>query len=160
MLSEGAGDESANRDNGDSGAERPVGPGHDQHEADQGHCHGDGESIYGAERATVEWINFSPLSCAATAKGNTLYWHIGRWYGSDLWIGGLKTRVLGARILSTGQAVKFRQTFESAGATDRLHLYDLPAAAPDPDLTVLALECDGKPVQQLGAGCLWMPEVP
>ena len=122
--------------------------------------HGDGESIYGAERATVEWMNFSPLSpCAATVKGHTLYWHISHWYGSDLWIGGLKTKVLGARLLSTGQAVKFRQTFASDGATDRLHLYDLPAAAPDPDLSVLVLECDGKPLQQLGAGCVWMPEV-
>ena len=93
----------------------------------------------------------------ATTKGHTMYWHITRWYGRELWLGGIKTRVTSARIVSTGQAVKFDQTFEP---TERLHLFDLPEKAPDPDMTVVALECDGPPRQELGAGCVWIPGIP
>ena len=118
---------------------------------------GRGESIYGTERAAAEWMNFAPGTSSATVKGNTMYWHVSRWYGRDLWIGGLETKVLRARILSTGQEVKFEQTMEP---TRRLHLSGLPERPPDPHMTVIALECDGRPVHRLGAGCVWMPEVP
>jgi alpha-L-fucosidase len=117
----------------------------------------DGESIYGAQRVESEWMNFMPSGTAATARGNTMYWHVSRWYGSELWIGGMTTKVVRARIVSTGQEVKFRQTFEP---TQRLHLYDLPATPPDPHMTVIALECDGTPRHRLGAGCVWVEGVP
>jgi alpha-L-fucosidase len=117
---------------------------------------GKGESIYGAQRTTCEWMNFAPGMSSATRKGNTVYWHVPRWYGPDLWIGGFETPVRSARILSTGQKVAFEQTFEP---TVRLHLKDLPAQAPDPVMTVIALECDGAPVHRLGAGCVVMDGV-
>jgi hypothetical protein len=86
-----------------------------------------------------------------------MYWHVSRWSGSELWIGGLTTKVLRARVVSTGQEMKLRQTFEP---TERLHLYDLPAMPPDPQMTVIALECDGPPRHRLGAGCVWVDGVP
>ena len=104
-----------------------------------------GEAIYGTQRACAEWMNCG----MATQKGNTLYWHITRWYGSDLWIGGIKTKVLNAKILGTREPVKFEQTFEP---TVRLHLYNLPAEPPDEFIPVIALECESSPRQVLGAG--------
>ena len=62
-----------------------------------------------------------------------------------------------ATILSTGQDVDFEQTFEP---TVRLKLKGMPAAAPDPVATVIALECDGRPVHRLGAGCVVLDGVP
>jgi alpha-L-fucosidase len=117
---------------------------------------GQGESIFNTERTTCEWMNFAFGQASATRRGNTMYWHVPRWYGPDLWIGGMATKVLSARILSTGQSVQFEQTWEP---TVRLHLKNLPEEAPDPVATVIALECDAEPVHQLGAGCVWMPEV-
>ncbi|MEI6082694.1 MAG: alpha-L-fucosidase [Verrucomicrobiota bacterium] len=116
-----------------------------------------GESIFGAERAECEWMNFAPGGTAATAKGNTMYWHVSQWYGTELWIGGIQTKVKQARIVSTGAEIKFQQTFEP---TTRLHLYDLPATPPDPWMTVIALECDAAPRQRLGAGCVWVDGIP
>jgi alpha-L-fucosidase len=119
--------------------------------------HGDGESIYGTERATCEWMNFAFGQSPATVRGNTMYWHVPRWYGRELTIGGMETKVLGARILGTGQKVTFKQSFEP---TVRLQLTDLPESPPDPEVTVIALDCDGPPVHRLGAGCVVMPDVP
>lgn len=117
----------------------------------------DGESIYGAERATAEWMNFAPGLRSATAKGNTMYWHVSRWYGPELTLGGLRTPVKRARILSTGQEVAFRQTFEP---TERLILSGLPEEPPDEHMTVIALQCDGPPVHRLGGGCVWVDGIP
>ncbi len=118
---------------------------------------GQGESIYGTERATSEWQNFAPGRPSATVKGNRMYWHVSRWYGPDLWIGGMATRVRRAWIVGTGQEVTFEQTFEP---TERLHLSGLPEEPPDEHVTVIALECEDRPVHHLGAGCVWMPDVP
>ncbi len=115
-----------------------------------------GESIYGTERVNTEWMNFNPHGTSATAKGNTMYWHITRWYGKELWLGGLQMKVRNARIVSTGEKVKFKQTFKP---TERLHLYDLPVNPPDKDMTVIALECASKPSQRLGAGHVWIDGV-
>ena len=104
-----------------------------------------GEAIYGAEPADAEWMNCG----TATVKGNTMYWHVSRWYGSELWIGGMESKVLSARILGTGQPVKFEQHFEP---TVRLRLHGLPEESPDPYVAVIALECDGEPRHRLGAG--------
>ena len=111
-----------------------------------------GEAIYGSERARSEWMNCG----LATQKGNTLYWHITRWYGKELRIGGIQTPVKRAYILGTGQEVKFDQEFKPAA---RLHLYDLPEEPPDPFIPVIALEGKEKPVHRLGAGVEWVDGV-
>lgn len=122
---------------------------------------GDGESVFGTERAQCEWMNFAAGAAAGnragTVKGNTMYWHVAAWYGPDLWIGGMRTKVKRARIVSTGEEVAFEQTFEP---TERLHLKGLPEKMPDEHMTVIALECDAKPVHRLGAGCVWVEGVP
>jgi alpha-L-fucosidase len=110
-----------------------------------------GAAIYGSERAVADFMNCG----RATVKGNTMYWHITRWYGKELWIGGMRTKVKKAYILGTGRPVKFKQTFNP----DRLHLIGLPQRQPDKYIPVIALECNGKPQHRLGASVVWVDGV-
>ncbi len=105
-----------------------------------------GESIYGSERvpsgfgvgALGAW--WTPLG-SVTAKGNVAYIHILRWPSSEsATLTGIKNRVLGARILATGEKVAFEETNNG-----KLFLKGLPQNPPDPYDTVIALELDGKP---------------
>jgi alpha-L-fucosidase len=108
-----------------------------------------GEAVYGqVERAEgkMEWM---PLG-AWTIKHHTAYFWCTRWPAGELAIGGLKGKVLRASFLATGQPVAFEQN------GDRLVFKGLPVNDPDPELgiTVLKLECDAPPRQELGAGCI------
>jgi alpha-L-fucosidase len=114
-----------------------------------------GKVIYTAERgqlATNAGANF-------TRSGNTLYIHQHYWPGhtpaaewlefyqpeSVIALGGLKAKVLSAKILKTGQKVKFTQDELTVRFTG------LPVAAPDQPVTVIEVECDGVPVIDHGA---------
>jgi alpha-L-fucosidase len=80
-----------------------------------------------------------------TRQGNTLYIHAYFWPGETLSVGGLQQKVLSAKLYTTGQAVKFEQK------DFRVRFTGLPASAPDPIATVLAVECDGEPTQDTNA---------
>jgi alpha-L-fucosidase len=111
---------------------------------------GNGTAIYGTERGTLN----EDASCNYSRRGNTLYVHVYDWPGhtpASEWlefyrpetvvaIGGLKPKVLSARILKTGQKVEFTQdefTFRLTG---------MPLDAPDQPATVIEVQCDGEPV--------------
>jgi hypothetical protein len=70
--------------------------------------------------------------------------------GSEIVIGGLKTRVKRISVLGTGDEVAFEQS------SNRLIMRGLPAACPDGILgyAVLKLEFEKRPRQALGAGCV------
>ena len=88
-----------------------------------------------------------------TRKGNTLYMHIHYWPSetraanwlsffnpqSVVAIGGLRAKVLSARLYASGKPVTFEQGDEYVRFTG------LPIAAPDSPVTVLAIECDKEP---------------
>ena len=76
-----------------------------------------------------------------TRKGNTLFMHVHFWPGDTVSIAGLQAGVKSARLLATGQAVKFHQD------PLRLQLTGLPAKAPDQPITTIAVECDAEPRQ-------------
>jgi alpha-L-fucosidase len=100
-----------------------------------------GSLIHTADRCQVkssEMANF-------TRQGNTLFVHTHFWPGSTVAIGGLKPKVLSARLLPGGQPVKFEQD------EWRLRLEGLPATAPDPIATVIAVEMDAEPAQDMKA---------
>jgi alpha-L-fucosidase len=111
---------------------------------------GNGRAIYETERGTFQ---DNPNS-GFTRRGNTLYVLQKSWPGdtpaaqwlpffqpaSVIAIGGLKTKVIAARMLKTGQKVSFTQDDFS------LRLTSLPVAAPDFPSTVIELECAGEPV--------------
>jgi alpha-L-fucosidase len=85
-----------------------------------------------------------------TRKGKTAYFWCSRWPGSEIAIGGLRSRLKKASILATGKKVKFSQNGE------RIVLKGLPKANPDKiaRITVFKLEFASTPIQKLGCGCV------
>jgi alpha-L-fucosidase len=69
--------------------------------------------------------------------------HVHFWPGSTAVIAGLMTRVKSARMLATGQDVKFEQD------RFRVRLLNLPENAPDDPVTTIAIECEGEPTQDM-----------
>ncbi|HEV2498286.1 MAG TPA: alpha-L-fucosidase [Terriglobia bacterium] len=88
-----------------------------------------GESIYGTTYGPLQDLSFG----RTTAKGKMVYLHIYDWPQSGaLQIAGLP-RVLRGRVLADGRPLTINQ--DATGLS-----IQLPAAAPDPNVSVLALE--------------------
>ena len=87
-----------------------------------------GESIYGTTYGPIQGSD----SIRTTAKRETVFVHIFDWPASPLTVNGLTPKVISAHALATGESLKFRQ---SEGKLE----IDLPAKAPDPNVTVIAL---------------------
>jgi len=96
-----------------------------------------GKAIYDTDPCSVNRSEFASF----TRKGNTLYAHVHYWPGATVSIGGLRNKVLSAKLLASGVAVKVEQE------EFRLKLTGLPVAAPDTPITTIAIECDGEPKQ-------------
>ena len=96
-----------------------------------------GQSIYQTDQCQPRRSSYASF----TRTGNTLYMHIHFWPGSTAAIAGLMAPVKSARLLATGQEVKFEQ--------DRLRIrfLNLPANAPDSPVTTIAIECGIEPKQ-------------
>jgi alpha-L-fucosidase len=98
-----------------------------------------GQAIYDTEPCRVSRSTFANF----TRKGNTLYIHVHFWPGDTVAIGGLETRVLSARLLATGKKVDFQQE------RFRVRFTGLPPKPPDDPVTVLAVECESEPAQDM-----------
>jgi alpha-L-fucosidase len=98
-----------------------------------------GDLIHKADRCQMKRSDFALF----TRQGNTLYMHVYFWPGSTVALGGLQQKVLSAKLYPTGQPVKFEQE------QWRVRFMGLPEAAPDPIATVLQVECDGEPTQDM-----------
>jgi alpha-L-fucosidase len=96
-----------------------------------------GSAIYMSDRCQPRRSAYATF----TRKGNTLFMHVHFWPGDTASIAGLQVGVKSARLLATGQTVKFQQD------PLRLQLTGLPAKAPDQPMTTIAIECDGEPRQ-------------
>ena len=105
-----------------------------------------GEPVYGKvtrlDDRLRQWTNIG----AWTLKGRTAYFWCFRWPGSELAIGGLRTKVRGVTLLADGKRYRFRQT------RDRLVIRGLPKRCPDriADVAVLRLDFAAPPRQVLG----------
>ena len=109
-----------------------------------------GKAFYGTDRCNAG----GNVNANYTRRGNTLYIHQHFWPGHTpaaewlsfyqpeavIAIGGLKPKILSARLLKTGQKVKFTQDEFS------LRLTGLPIEPPDSPATVIEVECDGEPM--------------
>jgi len=100
-----------------------------------------GSAMYGTERAKVTRFQYAGI----TRRGNTLFLHVHAWPGSEIRIGALVSKAVSARFLATGKEIRFDQNL------DRLRLYALPEKAPDQPLTVIAVEFESEPVQDMVA---------
>jgi alpha-L-fucosidase len=87
-----------------------------------------GESIYGTLYGPIQGVS----TIRSTAKRETVYLHIFDWPSSPLTIHGLGAKVISARFLANGQALKFRQSEQNIEI-------DLPSQGLDPNVTVVAL---------------------
>jgi len=96
-----------------------------------------GPSIYGTDRCQPRTSDYATF----TRKGNTLYMHVYFWPGSAVAMAGLMNQVKSARMLATGQEVKFEQD------RFRVRFLNLPETAPDDPVTTIEIECDGEPHQ-------------
>lgn len=95
-----------------------------------------GEAIYGT---TGSPFPIDPSWGRVTSKGNTLYLLIKNWPEEDLQIYGLRNQVKSARVLrDPNVSINIQQ------AGDTLTL-SLPEEAPEPLVSVVALELDGQP---------------
>ena len=98
-----------------------------------------GHTIYGAEPCDVKRSCFANF----TRKGTTLYVHVHFWPGREWAIGGIRTKVKSAKLLPEGEPVKFEQN------EFRVRFKDLPSEAPDNPISVLELECESVPTQDM-----------
>lgn len=98
-----------------------------------------GAAVYGTDPCSVNRSNYMSF----TRKGNTLFANVHFWPGSEVAIGGLRSKVLSAKLLATGTPVKFEQE------EFRVKFTGLPVAAPDSPITTIAVECDGEPKQDM-----------
>ncbi len=98
-----------------------------------------GAAIYDTDPCSVSRSNYMSF----TRKGNTLYAHVHFWPGSTVALGGLKNKILSAKLLASGAPVTFEQE------EFRVRFTGLPMDAPDTPVTTIAIECDGEPKQDM-----------
>jgi alpha-L-fucosidase len=96
-----------------------------------------GELIHKAEFCRVTHSQFACF----TRTGNKLFVHVHFWPGDTVAVGGLKNKVIAAKLHPSGEPLKVQQD------EFRVQFTGLPAAAPDPLVSVIEVECDGEPVQ-------------
>lgn len=94
-----------------------------------------GEAIYGAGPSPVTAPNLGFQS----RVGDRVYLLIQRWPGSELPFAWCGSKVVSAKIVTTGQILGVRQQ------GDRVWLTGLPSSPPDPYLNVVELTFDGPP---------------
>jgi alpha-L-fucosidase len=97
------------------------------------------DTIHQAELCKVTHSQFANF----TRTGNKLYVHVHFWPGQTVSIGGLTSKVVSARLHPSGKPIQFHQE------DFRVQFLDLPVNSPDPLVTVLEIECDGEPVQDM-----------
>ena len=96
-----------------------------------------GATIYQSEKCQPRRSNYASFS----RKGNALYMHVHFWPGSTVALGGLRNKVQSAKLVASGQPVKFEQD------DFRVRFIGLPEKAPDDPVTTIAIQCDGEPHQ-------------
>ena len=67
--------------------------------------------------------------------------HVHNWPGSTVAVGGLKTKVMSAKLFNPGTNIEFKQE------EFRVQFMELPESAPEQPVTTLAAEFDGEPLQ-------------
>jgi alpha-L-fucosidase len=97
------------------------------------------EVIHKAELCDVEYSELANF----TRIGNKLYVHVHFWPGESVSVGGLTNRVLSAKLYPSGQTVQFQQD------QFRVRFLGMPVNSPDPLVTVIEVECDAKPKQDM-----------
>jgi alpha-L-fucosidase len=100
-----------------------------------------GASIYGTSSGPFTKLDWGRCTMKRGAKSTTLYLHIFDWpKDGRLVVPNLRNEKCSARLLSDAS-----KSLAVSRAGNDLHIA-LPAAAPDPICSVIALEVDGEPI--------------
>ena len=111
-----------------------------------------GEAVYGVKPSPYPYeFNWGSV----TAKDNRLYLNVVEWPAKGSFeLYGLSNRVRKANVLGQKNSnLKFTQS--KADGHDTLHL-DFPSSAPNPDVSVIALDLDGAP--NVNTGLVQQPD--
>lgn len=93
-----------------------------------------GQAIYGTQASP---FMTDPHWGRVTSKANTIYLIVKKWSSQPISLHGLNNKVLGARIIgASNTAVPFEQRGD-------LLTFTLPAQAPEPTVSVIAVQLDG-----------------
>jgi len=123
-----------------------------------------GEALYGpvvrVDTTRCEWMPTggpTPWTIPWSLKdgGRSAYYWCKHWPGNgELVLGGIRTKIKRITNLSSGRRVPFTQ------GRERLVLTGLPRACPDriAGITIFKFECAGRFRQELGCGCVLLPE--
>ena len=95
-----------------------------------------GEAIYGSERCPLD----GGMIGMWTGKGNTGYLHVFRWPGEEAVVPLVKSKPISARLLGRDKKLSVRLEYNG-----RLVIGGLPKNPPDPSISVIKVEFDGKP---------------
>jgi alpha-L-fucosidase len=87
-----------------------------------------GESIYGTSYGPIQGLS----AIRTTMKRETIFVHVFDWPSTVLEVPGLNRKIISAHLVATGQLLKFRQSENGAQI-------EVPAQAPDPNVSVVAL---------------------
>ncbi len=106
-----------------------------------------GEAVYGAKASPYPYdFDWG----AITSKPGKLYLIFFRWPKSEFVVYGSKSKVRSARLLSGGANLDVHQDFDPATGLHRVRIA-VPFRAPDPRVSVIALDIDGYPMVICGA---------
>lgn len=94
-----------------------------------------GEAVYGTDPHPFDYVDWK----LSTGRDKRVYIPLHYYHGAETVVAGIGNRVRNARVLFTGQRIRFRQE------GDRVFLTGLPRRSPDPYLTVMALDLVGRP---------------
>jgi alpha-L-fucosidase len=112
-----------------------------------------GDAVYGAKASPFpyeqEWGSI-------TLKPGKLFMNVTEWPKSEFVLYGLKSKVKGARLLANpGQPLRVSQSYDQQKDLYSVRIA-LPGAAPDPDVSVIALDIDG--TADVQAGLMQQPD--
>ena len=97
-----------------------------------------GEAVYGTQASPFKNLPWGRATMKPKGKKTAIYLHVFDWpTGGKLTLSGLGSRVTGARLLGGPRALKVGQGSGEVAIS-------VPAKAPDPDCSVIALEIAGK----------------
>ncbi|MGC8667133.1 MAG: alpha-L-fucosidase [Chthonomonadales bacterium] len=106
-----------------------------------------GQAIYGTTQSPFRKL---PFDGRCTRKGNILYLHVFTWPEGGLTLEGLKTKVLSARALKSGERLAFTEEPNSSGEGPSVLRIARPSEL-DPIATVVELRLAGPPVVDVAA---------
>jgi len=105
-----------------------------------------GEAIYGTGAGPYPYeLNWGSITQRKVGKNTMLYLNVVDWPDNGVFtLYGLNNTVAKASLLASGEALSFTSEYNAAAAVNTIAI-EIPQRAPDPYVSVIALELEGAP---------------